>query len=173
MLTAVGYTYRTVIQRAARPQTAPAFQFPLLPAVDLLCWLSELAVVLTLLFLVSQSLTSCPKMGKCVFAEKWLSSDRFGLWVAAHPTSRHKARCKLCRKDIDVSTMGESALVSHMAGKKHKEAVGRRQSLPVTRFFHEAAGLQVRQSLPRWDRQLRRRRRRLPLIMAKHPLDCQ
>ena len=79
-------------------------------------------------------------MGRCVFADKWLKDDKFSSWVAPHATSRQKARCKVCNKDIDVSTMGESALVSHMAGKKHKEAVARRQSIPVTAFLTRSGG---------------------------------
>lgn len=35
----------------------------------------------------------------------------------------NKAFCFACKKSIDLNVMGESALVSHMKGKKHEEYV--------------------------------------------------
>ena len=75
-------------------------------------------------------------MGRCVFSDKWLINEKFCTWVAAHPSLRPKARCKVCVKDIDVSGMGEAVLVSHMSGEKHKEAVAQKKtSLPVTSYL--------------------------------------
>ena len=36
--------------------------------------------------------------------------------------------------------MGEAALVSHMSGKKHRDAVARRQGLSITAFLAPSAG---------------------------------
>lgn len=33
-------------------------------------------------------------------------------------STRHKARCMVCMKDVDISSMGEFALTSHLKGKK-------------------------------------------------------
>ena len=74
-------------------------------------------------------------MGRYVFAGKWLSSERFGSWIVQH-ASVHKPRCKLRRKDIDILTMGEAALVSHMTSKKHKDLEAHQQSsLSITSFL--------------------------------------
>lgn len=34
-------------------------------------------------------------------------------------STRHKARCMVCMKDVDISSMGEFALTSHLKGKKN------------------------------------------------------
>ena len=57
--------------------------------------------------------------GKCVFSCQWLENRNYKEWIEADPKNRHKAYCKVCKKSIDVSAMGESALKSHEAGKKH------------------------------------------------------
>ena len=58
---------------------------------------------------------------KTTFNQKWLEEDAFKLWLA--PTKNVSiARCKLCKKDIELSNMGRQALLSHCSGKKHKDA---------------------------------------------------
>lgn len=44
-------------------------------------------------------------------------------WSEAVPKNSSRARCKLCTKIIDISSMGWSALVSHASGQKHKRFV--------------------------------------------------
>ena len=53
-------------------------------------------------------------MGKCVFSAKWKANERFKAWIAADPKSRTKAKCTVCDRAIDISSMGEAALVSHI-----------------------------------------------------------
>ena len=60
-------------------------------------------------------------MGKCVFNRRWKADEKFEVWIAADPTSKTKAVCVVCNKAIDISSMGEAALQSHMIGKKHKK----------------------------------------------------
>ena len=58
---------------------------------------------------------------KTTFNQKWLEEDEFKLWLA--PTKDASiARCKLCKKDIELSNMGRQALLSLCSGKKHKDA---------------------------------------------------
>lgn len=59
--------------------------------------------------------------GKCKYKDDW--TEKYGDWIGPKTCSVHTARCKLCRKDIDISNMGEAALKSHMQGKKHLERV--------------------------------------------------
>lgn len=54
-------------------------------------------------------------MGKCIYNPTWRSKYK---WVTA-TVDKHKAMCSACRKDIDIGTMGESALKSHEKSAKH------------------------------------------------------
>ena len=40
-------------------------------------------------------------------------------WVRCCATDKYKARCIACKKDIDIGSMGESALKSHARDPKH------------------------------------------------------
>ena len=53
--------------------------------------------------------------GKCKFLNKWLEQPQYHAWLRNSPDI-HKAHCKCCNKSFDVSSMGESALQSHMKG---------------------------------------------------------
>ena len=57
---------------------------------------------------------------KTLFNANWLEEDQFKSWLTSAKDG-NKARCKLCKKDIELSNMGRQALVSHCSGKKHKE----------------------------------------------------
>jgi hypothetical protein len=53
--------------------------------------------------------------GKCKFLNKWLEQPQYHAWLRNSPDI-HKAYCKCCKKSFDISSMGESALQSHMKG---------------------------------------------------------
>ena len=57
---------------------------------------------------------------KTLFNANWLEDDQFKSWLTSAKDG-NKARCKLYKKDIELSNMGRQALVSHCGGKKHKE----------------------------------------------------
>lgn len=79
-------------------------------------------------------------MGKCVFNGKWKADEKFKAWIAADPTSKTKAMCVVCNKAIDISSMGEAALQSHMIGKKHKKLMELKVSSPsVTHFLSSSS----------------------------------
>ena len=59
-------------------------------------------------------------MGKCIFNENWLRKDRYKHWLR-RDSNNYKARCRLCSKSFDIGNMGESALVSHLKGMKHRQ----------------------------------------------------
>ena len=51
----------------------------------------------------------------CDNGEVCLKADeKFKAWIAADPTSKTKAMCVVCNKAIDISSMREAALQSHM-----------------------------------------------------------
>ena len=57
-------------------------------------------------------------MGKSCFNQKWLVDPELR-WVREQTGNRHAAFCAVCKKTIDLSKMGESALKSHMKSKTH------------------------------------------------------
>ena len=78
------------------------------------------------------------KKGKCIFSGDWLVDDRFTEWIEKS-NSKWKARCKFCSKDFDISSMGVSALTSHIGGKKHSEIASLRKSQSGAMFFSKKA----------------------------------
>ena len=60
-----------------------------------------------------------PKKRVTYFQDEWLDDDRFSNWVMKTHLKTH-ARCSICQRDFDLSTMGVSALLSCASGKKHK-----------------------------------------------------
>ena len=58
---------------------------------------------------------------RSIFRDEWLHNKRYQLWIAK--ANSKNARCIFCQKDLDVSTMGNSALDSHATGSKHKQKV--------------------------------------------------
>lgn len=60
--------------------------------------------------------------GTCHFQTSWLNHPDYKSWIQAGKMSTY-AYCHLCRKDIDIKTMGESALRSHAKGQKHIDLI--------------------------------------------------
>ncbi|PIK52261.1 hypothetical protein BSL78_10820 [Apostichopus japonicus] len=58
-------------------------------------------------------------MGKCSFNKLWLENPKYASWLLSVTNDQHKAKCCVCMKYIDISSMGEAALSSHIKGKKH------------------------------------------------------
>ena len=70
-----------------------------------------------------------------VFNKKWLITYP---WLIDHE-NKHKAACKHCKKVIDISSMGESALKSHAKSEKHKKNLPETSSLSLTMFVSGAS----------------------------------
>ena len=73
-------------------------------------------------------------MSHCArFNSDWMSKDQCIAWLTSVPEGNTKAKCKLCAKTFLLSYMGEQALRSHAAGKKHITVVNQTQKTdPVT-----------------------------------------
>ena len=67
-------------------------------------------------------------MGKCVFSNLWLQKSPYKEWLQEVKGDKHKARCIVCMKDVDFSSMGESALTTHLKGKKHQTLTFQKRS---------------------------------------------
>ena len=76
-------------------------------------------------------------MGQCVFSNLWRQKSLYKEWLREVKGDKHKARCIVCgMKDVDISSMGESALTSHLKGKKHQTLTPQKRSLAsVPDFF--------------------------------------
>ena len=75
-------------------------------------------------------------MGKCVFSNLWLQKSPYKECLREVKGDKQKARCIVCMKDVDISSMGESALTSHLKGKKHQTLTSqKRSSASVPDFF--------------------------------------
>ena len=71
----------------------------------------------------------------CRFNKKWFDNVDFAPWLE-EDVDPSKAKCKFCRKSIDISTMGQSGLRSHMRGDKHKLAIEHsKQTLSVDGYL--------------------------------------
>ena len=71
------------------------------------------------------------------FQEEWYTNKKYKLWISKSSKSAG-ARCTLCKKDIDISIMGSSALDSHAKGKKHLDRVEKR-SMGLDIFFKKTS----------------------------------
>ena len=58
--------------------------------------------------------------GRCIYNIKWELDSQYKGWVSAFKADKRKALCKSCDRLIDISSMGESALKSHMKGENHR-----------------------------------------------------
>lgn len=72
---------------------------------------------------------------KCVFNLHWLDENSpYCKWLEK-ASSDSDARCKLCKKNISVSSMGESALKKHLKSKKHQEYISAAENTPSVSLF--------------------------------------
>lgn len=60
-----------------------------------------------------------PPKGVCTFQTDWLCDPELH-WVEKVEKDVTKAFCRLCQTSISLSSMGRTALTSHMKGQKHK-----------------------------------------------------
>lgn len=75
-------------------------------------------------------------MPGCTFQDSWLIDPQFSSWIAKGKTP-NTAICKVCNnKPIDLTSMGRTAVISHMKGKKHTEKLNfRANPSKLTMFF--------------------------------------
>ena len=55
---------------------------------------------------------------KTYLQQLWLSDNKLSCWISRSKT-KENAFCKLCKREIVLSNMGEGALISHANRKKH------------------------------------------------------
>ena len=53
----------------------------------------------------------------CLFRARWLKDERFKHWIRRENDT--VAICNYCSKNVSVTDMDETALISYIEGKKH------------------------------------------------------
>ena len=69
------------------------------------------------------------------FQADWLSNESYKLWVRKIADNPNNAYCILCKRTIDITTGGSTALDSHQRGKKHSEIVQKQKEDRIGSFF--------------------------------------
>jgi len=78
---------------------------------------------------------------KNTFSKSWLDVKDFQDWLKSVPGNNHKAHCKACKSEIDISVMGKSALNSRMKSGKHSDNVKLMNAcMSMTDFVVKAKG---------------------------------
>ena len=74
--------------------------------------------------------------GNCIYNWQWELNSQYKGWLTAFKADRKKALCKCCDRIIDISSMGESALKSHMKSERHKNnsRIGGEQPVTLSSF---------------------------------------
>ena len=67
---------------------------------------------------------------KCIFQAKRFDDPRCSQWLKKK--SNEVALCNYCKKEINISKMGETALTSHLKGNKHQEISKFSLTNPIT-----------------------------------------
>ena len=71
-----------------------------------------------IVFFVFQDMSNNNK--QIYFSDEWLTRNIYSNWIERVPGNGKSAECKLCKEIIQLSNMGEDALISHFGGDKHK-----------------------------------------------------
>ena len=79
-----------------------------------------------------------PKRNVTYFNENWFKDSRFSSWIEKGQQNT-SAKCKVCCKVIDLSSVGVSSLVSHASGNKHIKAMSSSSSSLSLESFIEPA----------------------------------
>lgn len=80
-------------------------------------------------------------MGKCTFNELWLEDGAFSSWLKPVANNRYQAYCTLCKKALELSSLGIKSLRSHAKSEKHKVAVKGLQRVQAISQFCSAPSL--------------------------------
>ena len=84
--------------------------------------------------------------GKCTFNLKWLAREEYK-WVRQVKGDSRKALCFVCNKIITLTTMGESALRSHMVGSKHQASVKSNVTASTVKPYLERKGAEGQKNI--------------------------
>ena len=74
-------------------------------------------------------------MGKCIFNMLWIDDGAFKSWLKPVANNKYQAYCTLCKKTIELSSLGIQALNSHAKSERHKVSLkGLQRVQAITQF---------------------------------------
>ena len=76
-----------------------------------------------------------PKCGGVKFQDSCLKEQCFAKWLKRSISHNNEAYCIICKKCVDIKSMGRSVLVSHMKGKKHSSLVNAGDKCTMIKLF--------------------------------------
>ena len=82
------------------------------------------------------------KRGDLIYSKQGKLNSEYKGWLTAFKADRKKAFCKCGDQMIDISSMGESTLKSHMRSKRHKNngPIGGEQAVTLSLFGFVSCG---------------------------------
>jgi len=68
---------------------------------------------------------------------QWEDNDTYKSWIKPMKANKWKAWCTVCKKDIELGSMGESALRSHIKSETHKYGIDKlsKPTVSVASYF--------------------------------------
>ena len=78
-------------------------------------------------------------MGKCKFNETWMDRIAYRKWLKPVKDHVYEAFCILCKKRIQLGTMGQGALDSHAKCGRHRDFVRAMERTPSATTFTTAS----------------------------------
>ena len=89
------------------------------------------------------------KRGDFIYNKQGKLNSEYKGWLTGFKADRKKAFCKCGDQMIDISSMGESTLKSHMRSKRHKNngPIGGEQAVTLSLFvlYHVEMEIQLKQ----------------------------
>lgn len=74
-------------------------------------------------------------MGKCTFNMVWLDDGAFKSWLKPIANNKYQVYCTLCKRTVELSSLGIKALNSHAKSEGHKVSLkGLQQVQAITQF---------------------------------------
>lgn len=74
-------------------------------------------------------------MGKCTFNLAWLDDDEMKRWLKPVANNKYQAFCTLCKKTLELASLGLKALHSHAKSERHQLSVkGLQRVQAITQF---------------------------------------
>ncbi|TKS80447.1 hypothetical protein D9C73_013320 [Collichthys lucidus] len=74
-------------------------------------------------------------MGKCTFNSAWLDDDEMKRWLKPVANNKYQAFCTLCKKTLELASLGLKALHSHAKSERHQLSVkGLQRVQAITQF---------------------------------------
>ena len=59
--------------------------------------------------------------GKCTFQDRWLADERYKDWILKDAVNKYFAKCAICVKGLNLTSIGKSVFWKHAGADRHKK----------------------------------------------------